>query len=202
MTIGTPARAAASRPSTPAFPLWVWTMSGLVWRKMAVSFCSARKSSHGFTGRTSSGRMVSTPGWLANSASSEPSGPVVGPEIKFTCKSGSARNPRTEAMVFSWAPPTTSRVMTCVTRMASLGFLALEAAKTFGHGRVFGGVRGGGVEVIFRIPDGGIGVAPAQRDLGQTVVWLELRRVEAHERFIICLGFVEPAALEVCRRAI
>src|SRR2546422_6572169 len=61
--------------------------------------------------------MVRTPGLPANESSSEPSGPRVGPEMSPTSTSGLSPRPRTEATVFSCAPPRMSRVMMCVTRM-------------------------------------------------------------------------------------
>ena len=57
---------------------------------------------------------------MPNVDSSEPSLPIDGPENKLTSKPGFGCNPNTDATVFSWAPPTISRVMTCVTRILSL----------------------------------------------------------------------------------
>ncbi len=61
--------------------------------------------------------MRRSPGLSLNSGSREPSGPVEGPEISETSSPGLLRRPKTDAMVFSWAPPTIRRVMTWVTRI-------------------------------------------------------------------------------------
>ena len=49
------ARRAAKRPRMPALPLWVWTMSGRVFRKRVSNWRQASQSCQGATGRTSVG---------------------------------------------------------------------------------------------------------------------------------------------------
>ena len=109
--------------------------------------------------------MVSRPGILATAGSSEPSGPVVGPEIRRTSTPGFWRRPRTEATVFSCAPPTTSRVMMWVTRMGRasmrMAFEFAEPPDDIG-GFVGVGVRAG--QIQFVIPDHLIRVVLAPGD--------------------------------------
>src|SRR6266496_5558321 len=106
--------------------------------------------------------MVNRFGMVATSDSIEPSGPVLGPEINFTSMSGRWRSPSTEFTVFSCAPPTMSRVMTCVTRIAeSLTARGLELLESFGDSlRLFLGVGRGVLQIRFVMFDGGGNVLP------------------------------------------
>src|SRR5271167_2864011 len=110
--------------------------------------------------------MVSRPGMAAASASSEPSGPVVGPEMSWTSRPGFWRRPRMVARVFSCAPPMTSRVMICVTRMASFPAQLRQAVK---DGAVFGRVGRRIGQIDLEIADGLVGVLLAGGDLAQSV---------------------------------
>src|SRR2546422_1012679 len=121
-------------------------------------------------GRTSSGRRVNQSGYGARQFSSEPSGPVVGPEIRATSNPGLARRPSTEAIVFSWAPPTINRVMTCVTRMTrgsrfrlATGAESLQAGL---HKLRFRRARNGVGQIGLVTLDGGVGVFAAEGDFG------------------------------------
>ena len=76
--------------------------------------------------------------------------------------------------VFSWAPPTIRRVMTCVTRIrcghGAPDFQSLKAvADEFGFGGI--GLSIGQVELV--VADRGIGVLPLPGNFGQAVVDLE-----------------------------
>jgi len=155
------ARLGSSQPSQDsAFPLWVWTTSGLRARNSLASFRKARMSRIGLTGRTNSGIIVSSPGTPESKGSSEPSAPEVGPEMRSTWNPGFAARPKTEAMVFSWAPPTISRVMTCVTRI--LACSRGHASKFFqplkDDSRLVG-IRFDKGEIGFVIANSGIGVS-------------------------------------------
>ena len=144
--------------------------------------------------------------------SSEPSGPVVGPEMRLTVTPGFSRRPRTVAMVFSCAPPTTSLVMMWVTRMASLGFIrflhGLVRCHTFEFcetvGDVFGlsglGRRVG--EVGFVIADRSVGVFAAISDLAETVADLRSFGGLALDEFVVLLSFIEFVRAEVGDSAI
>src|SRR6185295_5404727 len=112
-------------------------MSGLWVRKTRVSWRSARASSTGRTGRTSSGTRVRRFGTTVTSDSMEPSGPVVGPESRRTSRPGFWRKPRTEATVFSCAPPTINRVITCATRITGSMAGFLQLVEPVGHHFVF-----------------------------------------------------------------
>lgn len=63
--------------------------------------------------------IFSMPGLSTKVSCKEPSGPEVGPAMSETSIPGLEASPKTEAIVFSWAPPTISLVMTCATRIAN-----------------------------------------------------------------------------------
>src|SRR5258706_7432133 len=100
---------------------------------------------------------------------------MVGPEIKFTSTPGFERKPLRVASVFSWAPPTTSRVMTWVTRMARSVWLAFEVAQPLNDVRGFGSVGVGGGQIGFVIFDCLVGFVLAPGDFGEAEG--DLRRV-------------------------
>src|SRR5882762_4285664 len=115
--------------------------------------------------------MVRSSGAAAKQDSSEPSRPSEGPEIKFTSRSGLRCKPNTEAMVFSWAPPTINRVMTCVARIRVGGltlvrFGGLKLLQTGADGLGFFGVGGRVGEVKLVILDDGRDVLLTGSNLG------------------------------------
>src|ERR1051326_4324878 len=198
MITGTPARRAANRPRTPALPLCVWAISVRCARNISASRRNAQTSFQGCTGRTKAGRIVNRSGMVATSDSIEPSGPVVGPEINLTSMSGFWRRPSTELTVFSCAPPTMSRVMTCVTRIAeSAARGALELGESFGDLLRLGRVRRGVLQIGFAMFDGGGHVLFSEGDFTQTVMDLVQGWADLLQRFIVTLRGVELIALQL-----
>src|SRR5262245_28487611 len=114
MMTGTPASQAAARPRMPALLEWVWTIWGRSRRNNRTSDTSATGSRIGRGLRRI--HFMTTTGIPADRAESSrlPSGPASGPVTSVTSNPRS-RSPRQERIVFSWAPPTMSRVMTCMT---------------------------------------------------------------------------------------
>src|SRR5258705_13543521 len=117
------------------------------------------------------GLMVRMPGLLANEFSSEPSGPRVGPEMRRTSNPGLAPSPRTEAMVFSCAPPRMSRVMMCVTRMRP-GLIAagLQVADSLLNDSPFGDARWSRIEILLVVADGFVFGSLEPVTLAETVI--------------------------------
>src|SRR5574342_481206 len=114
------------------------------------------------------------PGASRRAGSSEPSGPRVGPEMRSTSRPGFRRSPRTEATVFSWAPPITRRVMTCVIRIR--GEESGRRFETFNALAEVAGLVGAGSGVSqgkFEITDGGVGVALAHGDFAQAAIHVD-----------------------------
>src|SRR6185503_3704153 len=148
--------------------------------------------------------MVNRFGMEAISDSIEPSGPAVGPDINRTSMSGRWRSPSTEFTVFSCAPPTMSRVMTCVTRIAeSVARGALELLESFGD--LLGltsGVGRGVFQIGLVILDRGGNVLAAEGDFPEAVIDLVLGRNEVLQRFVIPLRGVELVALQMSNRAV
>ncbi len=117
---GTRASLAATRPTMPAFELCVWTMSNRPRPMCRRSSAVTRASFHGLTSRTSLGNTRTTIPRARASPRSDPSDPVWGPIQR--CDSNRAGSTlETDAMVFSWAPPTMSRVMMWTTRALPSG---------------------------------------------------------------------------------
>src|SRR6266516_5552426 len=148
--------------------------------------------------------MVNRFGMVATSDSIEPSGPVVGPEINFTSMSGRWRSPSTESTVFSCAPPTMSRVMTCVTRIAeSIADGGLEVLESFGDLlRLFSAVGRGVLQISFVMFDGGGNVLPAEGDFSEAVIDAVLCGHELLQRHIVPLRGVELVALQLGNGAV
>src|SRR5206468_1927917 len=110
------------------------------------------------------------------------------------------RRPKTEAMVFSWAPPTINRVMTCVTRMARASgfggsrgcgfvrrgglrrrgrFLAFEFLDALDHELTLDRTGDGVGQIRFGVSERGVGLLAAISDFVQAEVNLERARVLA-----------------------
>src|SRR5580765_5107733 len=143
--------------------------------------------------------MVNRFGMDATSDSIEPSGPVVGPEINFTSMFGRWRSPSTEFTVFSCAPPTISRVMTCVTRIAeSAARGALELPESFCDLLRLPADGGRGVlQIGFVMVDRGGNVLAAKGDFPEAIIDLVQRRSDLLQRFVIPLRGVELVALQL-----
>src|SRR5664280_258926 len=143
--------------------------------------------------------MVSRPGIFAASASSEPSGPIVGPEIKLTSTPNFWRSPCTVARVFSCAPPMMSRVMMCVTRMASFGAKLRQA---FADGLGFDGVGGRVGEVELIILNRLVRVVFAPRDFREAEGDLKRVGEAGLQLVVIGAGGVELVAVEIGEGAV
>ena len=108
--------------------------------------------------------------WAAFAAGSrDPSAPVVGPETSETSMSPACFRPWTVVSVFSCAPPTTRRVMTCVTRIRS-GCGLVEVLQPLADLGGLDGVGGCVAEVEAEVVDGLVAVVAPEGDLAEAVV--------------------------------
>src|SRR5438552_10158865 len=147
--------------------------------------------------------MVNRFGMVATSDSIEPSGPVVGPEINFTSMSGRWRSPSTEFTVFSCAPPTMIRVMTCVTRIAESATRGgLELLEAFGDLPRLVRPGRGMFQIGFVMLNGGGSVLSEEGDFAEAPIDLVNRRQELLQRFVVALRGVELVALQLGNRAV
>lgn len=96
---------------TPAFELWVWTMSNFRSRKNFFRAKYAFRSLAGSSSRTRLGSSTVSNGGKSTFCSSFPSRPGDGP-VTRTTSCPLRRWPRIVYSVFSCAPPTIMRVMT------------------------------------------------------------------------------------------
>src|SRR5579859_2391212 len=166
-------------------------MLGRSFRKRLSKCRRADKSFKGCTGRTNWGSKRSPPGHVSNTPSSEPSGPRDGPEIRVTSRPGFCLRPRTEATVFSWAPPTINRVMTWITRIAGSEGTRSQVPQPGDNGISIDGIgrRIGQGQLI--ILDRRIGIFAVISDLPQPKIRLEGVGVRFANDFEIRLGLVE-----------
>src|SRR5882757_9939893 len=146
--------------------------------------------------------MEKASGACWNWDSSEPSEPVVGPEIKSTSTPGFWRRPSTEATVFSWAPPTMSRVMTWVTRMARSVWLTLKFLQPLNDVRGFGGVGVRAGQIRFIILHRLVRLVFAPGDFTQAVGDLERVGIGLLQLQEVSAGIVKVVAVEVGNGAV
>src|SRR5207245_10552184 len=107
----------------------------------------------------------------ATNVSREPSGPVVGPEIRSITRAPLPRKPRTEAIVFSCAPPTINRVMTCVTRIAAgSAWRRFELREPLPDGLGFLEIGRGVAQVKLVISNNAVGVISAVGNFTEAVI--------------------------------
>src|SRR5665213_3366724 len=118
-------------------------------------------------------------------------GPMVGPEIKLTSTPDFWRKPETVTSVFSCAPPTMSRVMTWVTRMASL---AAEPGQALADGFELGGIGRRAGEVNFEISDGFVGVVLARGNFAEAVGDLERVGVGGLQLAVVGAGGIKAVS--------
>src|SRR6266496_3372712 len=140
--------------------------------------------------------MVRTPGLPANESSSEPSGPRVGPEMSPTSRSGLSPRPRTEATVFSCAPPRMSRVMMCVTRMRPGSIAAgLQVADPLLDDSAFRDATWGGLEVLLVVADCFHPGSFESITLAEAVIDMVGVRQEGFDRAVIGQGRIEAGGV-------
>jgi len=111
---GTRASTAAIRPSTPAFAMWVCTMSGRSLRSSCTSAMSDRISSSKPIERRNPLSVITSAGTFRPSRKS-PSASIAGPRITI-CSKRVVSSPLSRSTSITDAPPMLVRVKTCTTR--------------------------------------------------------------------------------------
>src|SRR5664280_3857365 len=137
--------------------------------------------------------MERSPGRWSNAGARVPSVPGEGPKMREMFQLVLCCRPRTLATVFSWAPPTINRVMTCVTRIRrqDSGGIARKFLQPLQDLFAFVRIRNGVAHVELIVVDCRIGVLPLPCDFAKAVIDPEGIGINFFEQVVVIFCLVQ-----------